>query len=54
MTAGPGIGGLITEGRKRFQMDLVLLGVLVLGAVGWALNRVATQAEARLIRWRQA
>jgi sulfonate transport system permease protein len=23
MTAGSGIGGLITEGRERFQMDLV-------------------------------
>lgn len=54
MTAGPGIGGLITEGRERFQMDLVLLGVLVLGGVGWLLNRAATLAEARLVRWRRA
>lgn len=54
MTVGPGIGGLITEGRERFHMDLVLLGVLVLGSVGWLLNRVATLAESRLVRWRQA
>jgi sulfonate transport system permease protein len=54
MSVGPGIGGLIVEGRERFQMDLVLLGVLVLGLVGWGLNRLAALAESRLVRWRPA
>jgi sulfonate transport system permease protein len=54
MTVGPGIGGLITEGRERFHMDLVMLGVLVLGTVGWLLNKLATLAETRLVRWRAA
>jgi sulfonate transport system permease protein len=54
MTTGPGIGGLIIEGRDRFAMDLVLLGVLLLGVVGYALNRVAEAAERRLLRWRRA
>ncbi len=31
MTVGPGIGGLIIAGRERFQMDLVMLGILILG-----------------------
>ncbi|HKM64810.1 MAG TPA: ABC transporter permease [Acidisphaera sp.] len=54
MTTGPGIGGLIIEGRDRFAMDLVMLGVLLLGVVGYALNRIAEAAEYRLLRWRPA
>lgn len=52
MTVGPGIGGLIIAGRERFQMDLVMLGVVILGAVGFLLNHIATLIEARLLRWR--
>jgi sulfonate transport system permease protein len=52
MTVGPGIGGLIIAGRERFQMDLVMLGVVILGMVGFALNHVASLFEARLLRWR--
>jgi len=53
MTVGPGLGGLMTEGRERFEMDLVLLGVLLLGVVGFTLNHIATALEARVLRWRQ-
>jgi sulfonate transport system permease protein len=52
MTVGPGIGGLIIAGRERFQMDLVMLGVVILGVVGFALNHAASLIEARLLRWR--
>jgi sulfonate transport system permease protein len=52
MTVGPGIGGLIIAGRERFQMDLVMLGILILGLVGYLLNRGASVIEARLLRWR--
>ncbi len=52
MTVGPGIGGLIIAGRERFQMELVMLGVVILGAVGFLLNHIATLIEARLLRWR--
>lgn len=52
MTVGPGIGGLIIAGRERFQMDLVMLGVVILGMVGFALNYAASLLEARLLRWR--
>ncbi|GLR79165.1 ABC transporter permease (plasmid) [Azospirillum oryzae] len=52
MTVGPGIGGLMTEGREHFHMDLVLLGVLLLGLIGLALNTLAARLEARALRWR--
>jgi sulfonate transport system permease protein len=54
MTVGPGIGGLIIAGRERFQMDLVILGILILGLVGFLINRGASAFEARLLRWRTA
>jgi len=53
MAAGPGIGGLIIAGRERFEMDLVMLGIVVLGSVGFAIDRIATVIEHRLVRWRQ-
>jgi sulfonate transport system permease protein len=49
MTVGLGIGHLIVEGRERFQMDLVLLGILVLGLVGFGLDWSARLIETRLI-----
>jgi sulfonate transport system permease protein len=52
MTVGPGIGGLIIAGRERFQMDLVMLGILILGVVGFAINLGASAIEARLMRWK--
>jgi sulfonate transport system permease protein len=53
MTVGPGIGGLIIAGRERFQMDLVILGILILGLVGFLINRGASAVETRLLRWQQ-
>jgi sulfonate transport system permease protein len=52
MTVGPGIGGLIIAGRERFQMDLVILGILILGLVGLAINLGASVIEAHLTRWK--
>ncbi len=54
MTAGPGIGGLIIDGRERFQMSEVMLGVILLGGIGFLFARIAAVLQSRLLRWRQA
>jgi sulfonate transport system permease protein len=54
MAAGPGIGGLIIAGRERFEMDLVMLGILVVGTIGFIVDRGATWLERRLIPWQTA
>jgi sulfonate transport system permease protein len=54
MTVGPGIGGLVIEGRERFDMGLVMLGVVVLGLVGYLVGRLADAVGTRLAPWRQA
>jgi sulfonate transport system permease protein len=52
MTIAPGIGGRMMEGRQLFQMDLVLVTVLLLGLFGIAFNKLASLAEARILRRR--
>lgn len=52
LTAGSGIGNLLTDGREHFWMDQVILGVVVVGLVGFALNWIAGRIEARSLAWR--
>lgn len=52
MSVGPGIGGLVVAGRERFEMDLVMLGVVILGLVGLALSRAAHALEVRFVKWK--
>ena len=54
MTVGPGVGGMIIAGRERFEMDLVMLGILILGLVGYLINRSASLIEVWLLRWQRA
>ena len=52
LVSGQGIGNLMIDGREHFRMDQVLLGVVVVGAVGFALNWIAGRLEARALAWR--
>ncbi|MGC3964915.1 MAG: ABC transporter permease [Rhodocyclaceae bacterium] len=52
LTSGRGIGNLMVDGREHFWMDQVILGVIVVGIVGYVLNVSAIVAEKRLLRWR--
>jgi sulfonate transport system permease protein len=52
LAPGLGIGNLMIDGREQFKMDKVLLGVIIAGLVGYALNALSTRLEARLTRWR--
>ena len=52
LVAGEGIGNLMIDGREHFRMDQVLLGVFIVGAVGFTLNWIAGRLEARALAWR--
>lgn len=52
LTSGIGIGNLLTDGREHLWMDQVLLGIVIVGLVGFAMNWGAGALEARLLRWR--
>lgn len=47
-----GIGNLMIEGRESFQMDKVLLGVIIVGLVGAGINALAGRLERRVLSWR--
>lgn len=52
LAAAPGIGNLMIDGRESFQMDKVLLGVIIVGAVGFGISAAASAVESRLLRGR--
>jgi sulfonate transport system permease protein len=52
LAPAPGIGNLMIDGREALAMDRVLLGVIIAGLVGFALNALAAAAEGQFLRWR--
>ena len=52
LTSGAGIGNLMVDGREHFWFDQVILGVIVVGLVGYSLNLLSQFAERRLLGWR--
>jgi sulfonate transport system permease protein len=53
LASSEGLGFMIVYGRQLFQLDVVLAGVVVVGIVGYALDRALAATEARLGRWRR-
>lgn len=54
LAADNGIGQMMEMGRQMFRIDVVLAGVVVSGAIGFALDRGAKAIERRATRWRTA
>ncbi|HWE75368.1 MAG TPA: ABC transporter permease [Stellaceae bacterium] len=49
-----GIGYLMNWGRTLFQIDVVLVGMILIGAIGFLMDRSLRHVERRLQRWRAA
>jgi sulfonate transport system permease protein len=54
LVSSEGIGYLMVWGRQLAQIDLVIVAMLVIGAVGIALELVLRWIESRLQGWRRA
>lgn len=50
LVSGEGIGNTLIEGSEHFRMDLVLVGMVVIGLVGASLNLVTQHLERRLLQ----
>ncbi|MDR6393084.1 ABC transporter permease [Paraburkholderia phenoliruptrix] len=50
VASSEGLGYLIVYGRQLFQLDLVMAAVVVVGAIGFAINRALDALERRLRR----
>lgn len=53
VASSEGLGFMIVYGRQLFQLDVVLAAVVVVGAVGYALDKVLAAIEKRLLGWRK-
>jgi sulfonate transport system permease protein len=54
MPSDGGIGSLMIGAQQLFRMDLVIAGMLLVGATGALLNRLGQLIETRATRWRTA
>lgn len=52
VASSEGLGYLIVYGRQLFQLDLVMAAVIVVGTIGYVIDRLLDYAEARVIRHR--
>jgi len=53
LASSEGLGFLIVYGRQLYQLDVVLAAVVVVGAVGFVLDKALALVETRLLRWRR-
>jgi sulfonate transport system permease protein len=53
LASSEGLGYLMVWGRQLFQLDLVLIGILAVGVLGYVLDRVFLALEASRTRWRR-
>lgn len=52
-SSAQGIGSVVIRGKASFHVELIVVGMLLIGLVGMALNRAATLVEGRLLHWRR-
>lgn len=52
LAAESGIGQMMEFGRQMFRLDVVMLGVVITGLIGFGLDRAIRLLERRLVRWR--
>ncbi|GGP22714.1 ABC transporter permease [Silvimonas iriomotensis] len=53
LASSEGLGFLIVYGRQLFQLDVVLAAVVIIGGVGFVLDKLLSVIEKRLLRWRR-
>jgi sulfonate transport system permease protein len=53
LAADSGIGQMMEMGRQMLRLDIVMLGVLLTGTIGFALDRGCRLLQARLMRWKE-
>ena len=53
LASSEGLGFMIVYGRQLFQLDVVLAAVVVVGVIGYLLDRLLSSIEHRLLGWRK-
>lgn len=53
LASSEGLGYMMASGQQLFQLDLVLVAVAVVGAIGFLLDKLLEFVERHLLRWRR-
>lgn len=53
-TQAGGIGNMIGQGRINWRMDIVMVGIIIIGIIGFALDYGAKTFENRFMQWRNS
>jgi sulfonate transport system permease protein len=53
LAADSGIGQMMQLGREMFRLDIVMVGVVITGLVGFSIDKLFKWGELRLIPWHQ-
>lgn len=53
LASSEGLGYMMVSGQQLFQLDLVLVAVVVIGAIGFVMDKGLELIERRLLRWRR-
>ena len=51
-TQSGGIGNMIGQGRMNWRMDIVMVGIIIIGIIGYTLDFVAKAVEYRFMQWK--
>lgn len=54
LASDSGIGQMMELGRQMFRIDIVMLGVVITGVIGFTMDRGLRALEGRMVRWRGA
>jgi len=54
VAASSGLGYLIMQGRLLFRSDYIIVGMVVIGLIGLALDFLFREAQRRIMRWEDA
>ncbi|MCB5184403.1 ABC transporter permease [Methylobacillus gramineus] len=54
LAADSGLGHMMQMGREVFRIDIVMVGVVLTGLIGFGIDRIFKWGEANLIPWRTA
>jgi sulfonate transport system permease protein len=54
LAAESGIGQMMELGRQMFRIDVVMVGVVITGLIGFSFDRTIKWVERRLVQWKVA
>ena len=52
MAANDGLGWMVFSASRFLRNDVIIVGIILLGVIGMALNRLVLAADGAIVHWR--